>query len=130
MAEIFAAELRSDPKGLGQFVNLLFHVARPESMTILRALCGQTVEVAAGRKLDGFERELRRSAADDHGEVVGRAGGGAQRQDLFLKKGHEPLGAQQRGRRLEQKCLVGRTSALGDEQKLVSVLAFRIDLNL
>ena len=71
-----------------------------------------------------------RRAADDDGEMIRRARGGAEREHLFLQEGQHAVVRQDRRRRLEQERLVGRAATLGNEQKFVGVLAFRVDLDL
>jgi hypothetical protein len=62
--------------------------------------------------------------------VIGRAGRGAERQDLFLQELDHAVMRQQRRRALVEEGLVGRPAALGDEQELVGVLAFLVDVDL
>ena len=83
-----------------------------------------------GGELHRLQGQFRRGAADHDGEVIGRAGGGAEREDLLLQKRDHPLVREDRGRRLKQERLVGRAAALGDEQEFVGVLALGIDLDL
>ena len=130
VAEIFAAELRADAERLGELVDLGFERKIAEGMRLLRALYGERVEVAGGGELHRLHRLLGREAADDDGEMVGRAGGGAEREDLLLEKGEEPVMRQDRGRRLEEEAFVGAPAALGDEQELIGVLALGVDLDL
>ena len=130
MAEILAAELGAHAQLLGELVQLLLHGEIAEGVAILAAAGGQGVEIAGGGELHGLEGLLRRGAADDDGEVIGRAGGGAQRQDLLLQEGDHPVVGQHRGGLLEQEGLVGGAAALGHEQEFVGVLALRIELDL
>ena len=62
--------------------------------------------------------------------MIGRARRGAEREHLLLEEGQHAVVRQDRRRRLEQKRLVGRAAAFGDEQELVGVLALGIDLDL
>ena len=99
-------------------------------MAVLRALRRQFVEIMRGGELHRLQVQFGRSAADDDRQMIGRAGGGAERHHLLLEEGEHALVRQDRGRRLEQEGLVGRAAALGDEQKFVSVLTLGIDLDL
>src|SRR5208282_4769620 len=69
-----------------QRMDFLLERAVAEGAALCIALARQAVEVAAARELDGLEVELGRGAADHHGQVVGRAGGGAERLDLALER--------------------------------------------
>ena len=62
--------------------------------------------------------------------MVGRARRGAEREHLLLEEGEHAVVGEDCRRRLEQERLVGGAAALGDEQKLVGVLPFRVDLDL
>jgi hypothetical protein len=66
--------------------------------------------------------------------MVRRARRGAEREHLFFQEGEHAVAGEDRRRRLEQKCLVGRAAALGDEQEFVFVIgaasALGIELDL
>ena len=134
VAEILAAELRAHAERLRELVHLLLHREVAEGVAVLGALRRQIVEIAAGGELHRLHGELGRGAADDDGEVIGRARGGAEREHLLLEEGDHAVVGEDRRRRLEQERLVGGAAALGDEQELVGVfilsLAFGIDLDL
>src|SRR5664279_500578 len=76
--EILAAKLRTDPTLLGGFEDAGFKLDVPEGLAQLVALGRERVEVFGRGELDGFEAGLGRGAPDDNGQVVGRAGGGAE----------------------------------------------------
>ncbi len=130
VAEIFAAELGADTGRLGQLVDFLFHGEIAERMAEFRARCRQVVEIARGGELHGLQVHFGGGAADDDRQVIGRAGGRAERQDLLLQELDQTVVGQKGRRALEQEGLVGRSAALGHEQELVGVLAFRIELDL
>ncbi len=134
VAEVLAAELRTDAEGLGQLEDLLLQRGVAETVAGHVALGRQIVQVVRRRVLGGLERELGGGAADHHGEVVRRAGRGAQRADLLVQEGEDLLGVQDRLGLLEQERLVGRAAALGHEQELVlgslRPLLGRVDLHL
>src|SRR2546429_3684640 len=122
MAEILSAELRADAERLRELVHLALHVEVAKSVAVFRPARRQAVEVAAGRKFYGFHRQLSARPPDDDREMVGRARGGAEGQDLLLEEGEHAIVREDRGRRLKQERLVGRAATLGDEQELVGIL--------
>ena len=83
-----------------------------------------------GGELHRLHGELDRGAADHDRQMIRRAGRGAEGEHLLLEEGEHAVVRQDRGRRLEQKRLVGRAAAFGDEQKLIGVLALGVDLDL
>ena len=132
VAEVLAAELGADAEALGQLEDLLLELEVAEPVAAHRALGGQVVEVVRRGQLGGLEGVLRRGAADDHRQVVRRAGGGAERADLLVEVGEDPLRVEDRLGLLEQERLVGRAAALGHEQELVLRLlaGHRVELDL
>ena len=133
VAEVLAAELRADPERLGQLEDLLLQLEVAEAVRGQRALGREVVEVVRRGVLRGLERELRRRTADHHGQVVRRAGGGAERADLLVEELQHPRRVQDRLRLLVEEGLVGRAAALGHEEELVLRLAVvlgRVDLDL
>jgi hypothetical protein len=130
VAEILAAELGADAEALGQLVDFLFHLQIAEGMAAFRTLGGQFVEIVRGGKLDRLQVHLGRGAADDDGEMVGGTGCRAERQDFVFQEGYHALMRQQRRRALVEIGLVGRAAALGDEQEVVGVGAFLVDIDL
>ena len=87
VAEVLAAELGADAEILGELADLRFEREVAEGAPVRRAGRRQGVEVAGGGELDGLQVELGGQAADHDGEVIGRAGGRAEGQDLFLQEG-------------------------------------------
>ena len=130
MAEILAAELRPDAEVLCELVNFGFELEIAERPSVRRAARRQRVEIAGGGEFHRLQGLLGAQAPDDDGEVIGRAGGGAEGQDLLLQEGDHPLVGQDRGRRLVEEGLVGRAAALGDEQEFVGVVALGGDVDL
>ena len=84
VAEIFAAELRADAEAAGQLQHLRLEIAVAIGLAVFVAGGRQAVEIAAARELDGLQIHLGRGAADHDREVIGRAGGGAERADLLV----------------------------------------------
>ena len=91
---------------------------------------GELVEVVRRGELGRLDGELRRRAADHDGQVVRRAGGGAERLHLVEHPRQQRRLVEQRLGLLEQVALVGAAAALGDEQELVGVAVDGGDLDL
>src|ERR1035441_4872176 len=130
VAEVLAAELRADADPPGQAEHLLLKLAVPEPVPARRAGRRQRVQVFRRRVLGRLQRELEIGPADHDGQVVRRAGGGAQGPDLLLEEGEHPGRVQYRLGLLVQEGLVGRAAALGHEQELVLIPAGGVDLHL
>ncbi len=130
VAEILAAELRADAHGAGELQHLGLEAAVAEGLAAAVALGRQVVEIARAGELDGLEGVFRRGAADDDGEVIGRAGGGAQRADLLVEELDQRFRIEHRLGLLVEEALVGGAAALGDEQELVLVAFLGIELDL
>jgi hypothetical protein len=128
--EVFAAELRADADLAGDLQQFLFEFEVAEGLAVLVALGGQRVVVFGGRELDGLEAVFRGGAADDKREVVGRAGGGAERFHFLHAELLEPLRIQQGLGFLIEKGLVGRAAALADEEELVGVAFGGVEVDL
>ena len=77
VGEVFAAELGADAAVGAHVVDAFFPGEVAEGAAARAAGGGEGVEIAGGGELDGFEVRFGGGAADDDGEVVGRAGGGA-----------------------------------------------------
>ena len=121
VAEILAAELRTDPHLTGQLQNRLFHFEIAERLAVFVAVCGQIVEITRAGELDRFQVELGRGAADDDRKMIGRAGGCAERADFLIQKRDHLVFVHDSGCLLKQEGLVGRSAALGDEQEFVGI---------
>ena len=119
VAEVLPAELRADPERLGELEDLLLQLDVADAVGAHRAFGRQVVEVVRGGVLRGLQRELRARAADDDGEVVRRARGGAERADLLVEELHEARRVEDGLGLLEEERLVGRAAALGHEEELV-----------
>ncbi len=130
VAEVLAAELGPDLEPLGHAPDLVLQLGVADGVAARVAARRQVVEVATGGELHRLHRELRRRAADDDREVVGRTGRRAERLHLLLEEGQEALAAQDRRRLLVEERLVGRAAALGDEEEVVLVAAGGVELEL
>ncbi len=90
----------------------------------------QFVEIARRGELHRLHAKFCRGAADDDGEVIRRARGGAERQHFLFQECMKPVFCQQRRRALKQERLVGGAAAFRHEHKLVGVVALGVDLAL
>ncbi len=117
--EIFTAELGADAALLGDFQDELFGLQTTERTALVVPRGGQLVVVFGGGQLDGFEAGLGAGAADHEGEVVGRAGGGAEVGEFVGDELFEALGVKERLGFLEEKRLVGGAASFGDEEEFV-----------
>ena len=130
MAEILAAELGADPHVLAHLEDRFLHFEVAERLPLVAAFGGQRVEIVTARQLDRLQVEFGRRPADDDGQVIGRASGGAERTDFFVQEGEQFFRVQHRRGFLEQIGLVGGATALGDEQELIGVARFRVEFDL
>ncbi len=121
VAEIFAAELRADAHLARQRQHLLLEIAVAEGLARGIALARQRIEIAAARELHGLQIHLGRGAADDDREVIGRAGRGAEGADLLVEEFEQRIVIQHCRRLLEEKALIRRAAALGDEEEFVFI---------
>src|SRR5512139_1808940 len=124
MAEILAAELRTDAGRLRdlQYFRLHFEVA--EGMAVFAAFGRQLIEIFCRGELHRLHRQLGTGAADDDRKMIRRARRGAEGEYLLLQEGQHAVMREDRRRRLKKERLVGRAAALGDEEQLVGILAF------
>ncbi|MPM25121.1 hypothetical protein SDC9_71611 [bioreactor metagenome] len=119
VAEVLAAELCADAEVLGELQDLLLHLRVTEAVAGRGPLGRQRVEVLRGRVLRRLQRGFRGGTADHHGQVVGRAGGGAESPQLLVEEGHHGVLVEDRLGLLVEVRLVGRAAALGHEEELV-----------
>ena len=113
VTEVLPAELGADAELLGQLEDLGLEVEVTEGVRAHRALGRERVEVLGRGVLRGLEGELRARPADDDGEVVGRAGRGAERAELLVEEAqHRGLVEDGLGL-LVEVALVGAAAALG-----------------
>ncbi len=91
VAEILAAELRADAEHCGQLVDLPFHLEVAEGVARLAAWVGSVSSQRVEASLTVLSVSFGRGAADDDGEVVRRAGRGAERLDLRLQEPQQPF---------------------------------------
>ena len=126
VAEVLAAELRADAELAGQAEDLLLELGVAEAVTGHRvAARREGVEVLGAGVLRCLEGELGARAADDDGEVVGRAGRGAEAAELLVEEAHHRRLVEDGLGLLEEEGLVGAAAALGHEEELVCRLVPR-----
>lgn len=131
MAEVLAAELRADTERAGQLVDLRLELDVAEAVPRGGvAGGGDVVEVAGAGVLRRLQGELRARAADDDGEVVRRAGRGAEGAQLLVEETHHPVRVEDGLRLLVQERLVRAASALGEEQQLVHELVLGVGVGV
>ena len=130
MGKVLAAELGAEADLAGFLPDLLleFHVA--EGAAGLVAGGREAVIVMGGGELHGEEVLLRGGTADDEGDVVRRAGRGAERLHLLHQERHEGVRIQDGLGHLVQIALVGGTAALHHAQELVFHAFFGVDVDL
>ncbi len=130
VAEVLAAELGTDPGGLGEMQHLAFELDVAERVPRHRSGGREGVEIFGRRQLRRLHRELRRRPAHHDRQVVRRAGRRAERLHLLEQPRQQPGLVEQRLRLLVQVALVGAAAAFGDEQELVLVAVGGGDLDL
>ena len=128
---VLAAELSAQADVAGFFKELVFELDVAEGAARFVARRGQLVVVVRAGELDGEHRAFGRRAANHEGDVVGRAGGRAERLHLVDEIGHERGRIQNGLRFLEEVGLVGRAAALDHAQELVfaAFAGFNVDLS-
>ena len=130
VGKVLATELRAHTNLAGNLVHLRLHLKVPVDVPLGAALRGEVIIVAHGRVLDGLEVSLGAGAADDDGEVVRRAGGGANGGNLLGEELAEGLRVEDSLRLLEEEGLVGRPAALRDKGELVGLALVGVEVNL
>ena len=122
VAEVLASELGTEPEVLCELEDGLLELLIPEPV----AHCGvsgprQIIEIMGAGEFRGLEREFRRGSADDDGQMIGRAGGGAEGGDLLGEEVEHRRLVEYGFRLLIEEGLVRASSALGHEQQLIII---------
>ena len=131
VAEVLAPELGPDPELAGQLQHPLLPGQVPEAVPGGGvAPGGQRVQVAGRGQLGRLEVVLGRGAPHHQGQVVGRAGGGAQQPQGLVQEVDQRLLVEQGLGLLVQERLVGRAPALGHVEQLVDRARLGVDLHL
>ena len=122
VAEVLAAELCTESEVLGEFEDGLLEFPVPESVPQFGvAGLRQIIEVVGTGELRGLEREFGRGSADDDGQMIRRAGCGAEGGDLLGEKSQHRRLVEHGLRLLVEEGLVRTASAFGHEQELIVI---------
>ena len=131
MGQVFAAELGAQANLLGFLQEFLFQVYVAEGAAGLVTGGGQVVVELDAGQLHGEEVLFGRCSANHKGDVVRRAGRGAQRAHLLHQEGDEGAfvldGGLGHGIEIG---LVGAAAALGHHDKAVLAALCGLDVNL
>mmetsp|Transcript_260 Transcript_260/g.593 ORF Transcript_260/g.593 Transcript_260/m.593 type:complete len:337 (+) Transcript_260:962-1972(+) len=130
MAEVFAPKLRPDAHLACHVENLLLPFQVSECAAIRITAGGQPIQVPAAGHLHCLEVLFCAQAPNNHGQVVGGAGGCPQGLDLLIQECLQGFGVQQSLGLLVQHCLVSRATPLGNEEHFILVAGCSIQLNL
>ena len=130
VGQVPSAELGAQTGGPGRVHHAALPLGIAEGGAGAPAAAGQTVEIAGRGQLDRFEGHLRREAADDDGDAVGRAGGHAQGGDLLGQESRQRALVQESLGFLEKGRLVGGSAALGQEKEFILLALGRGDVDL
>ncbi len=130
VGKVFTAELRTEAKTLGLFLEdgLEFKIA--EGMAAFIAVGGKGVVVLNGRFLYGLEVFLGGSAADYECDMIGRASSRAEALHLLDEEGNELFGIEQGLCLLIEVGFVGRAATFGHEEELVFIVLAGVDVDL
>ena len=130
VAEVFAAKLRANADFVTHFEDLFFHFEIAESLAVFIALRGQGVEIFGTCEFGGFEGVFCGCAANDEGEVIGRAGGCAEFAQAQVDEVAQAFGIEQCSGFLIEQAFVGGPTAFGHEHEFVRIPLLGIDLDL
>ena len=130
MAEMAAPELGSQAELPGAFQQHRLQGSIPEGVSALGTLVGQRVQILGRCQLHGFQVEFGGSPAHHHGQVIRRAGRGAQAFHLGDQEIHQGSGVEHGLGLLVQIGLVGRAAPLGQHQEAVDIAPGGVDLDL
>ena len=128
--EVFATELRPDADFPGDAEEFLFHLEVAKGAALFVAGGREGVVVAGGGHLHRLQAGLRRSTADDEGEVVWGTGRGAEAAEFFNAEGAEAGGIEEGFGLLVEEGLVGGAAAFGDKEEAVLVALSRVEVEL
>ena len=128
--EVFAAELGADTALPADLEDFLFPLQVAEAASSFVTRGGQLVEVTCRSLLDGRQTHFGRRAADADGQVVGRAGRGAEIHEFRAEKFQKRFLVQQRFGLLVEEGFVGGAAAFGDEQEFVFVAFVGVEIDL
>ena len=119
VGKVLAAELGADAQLVRLVEQLLLQFQIAERLAVLVPLGRKLVVILGGGELDRFHAGIGTGAADDDGDVIRRAGGGAEVLHLADQELQQAFRGEQRLGLLEEGGLVGGAAALGHEEELV-----------
>ncbi len=125
-----SAELGADPQLVRLVEQFLLQLQIAERLAVLVPLGGEVVVILGGGELDRLQARVSTGTADDHGDVIRRAGGSAELLHLADQESQKAFRGQQRLRLLEKGGLVRRATSFRHEEKLVGVTFHRLDVDL
>ena len=129
--QMFAAELCAKPDFMGFLQQFLLQVDVAEGASRLVARRGQRVVVFNRREFHGQQVFLRRSAADDKRDVVGRTGRRAERLHLLHEEGQQRSLVLNRGLcHWVEIGLVRRTAAFRHHHEVIFRALASLDVDL
>ena len=128
--EVFPAKLRPDAALAGGLEHLRLELDIAEGAAVFVAGGREVVVILRGGEFDVFHRRFGRGAADDEGQMVRRARGGAERDHFVGQKLHDALRIEHGAGFLIQESLVRRAASFGDEEELIRVAIGGIQIEL
>lgn len=128
--EVFAAKLGTDAALASGLEHLGFEFDIAEGAAVFVAGGGKAVVILRGGEFDVFHRRFSRGAADDEGQMVRRARGGAERGHFIAEELHDALRIEHGASLLIEEGLVRRAAAFGDEEELIRVAIGGIQIEL
>ena len=130
MGKVLAAELGTNAEFLGGFLQFFFQFNVAESLAMIVAFGRQAVKFLGGREFNGLHHRVGRGAANNEGEVVGRAGCRAESLHLGDQIVKQFLRGEQRLGLLEEHGLVGGSATFCHKQELVGIAFCGVKVDL
>ena len=130
VSKVLTAELSADPCFLGTLFQLLFQLQVTERLAAFVTFAGQLVQITCGSQFCGLQAGFSTGATDAEGDMVGRAGCGAQRLELGDQPVHQSVLVDGGFGLLIEVAFVGATTAFNNEQELVFVTFGRHQVDL
>ena len=128
--EVLAAELGANARLLANVENLFFHFEVAENTAAFGTARRNIVEVAAASELHHVRVHFGRGTANHDSEVVRRASGCTESLHFFGEELFQGLRVEERLGHRPVVSLVGRATALSDEQELHLGAFFGVDVDL
>lgn len=128
--KVFPAKLGADSAFARGLKHLFFKFDIAKGAAVFVAGGGEIVVILRGGEFDVFHRRFGRGTADDEGQMVGRARGGAERGHFITEELHDALRIEHGAGLLIKEGFVGRAAAFGDEKKFIGVAIGGIQIEL